>query len=162
MCPVSTGSSPLREVPEAQLLVKQRNTADPQVRERITAALAAVGVDPGRLRFEGSAPDWAAHMAAYSIDLDVDATLGVVPLPPSRPRWAPVRYGRGRCMAKTRRIELRAMSEDRELMDRAAATLGTDRSSFVITSVRAAGSRSPGAVGAHQRPAGAACRVWCG
>ncbi len=44
-------------------------------------------------------------------------------------------------MAKTSRIELRATPEDRELMDRAAALLGTDRSSFMLASVRAAAER---------------------
>jgi len=65
----------LRAVPEARLLVKHRHTADPQVRGRITAALESAGVDPGRIRFEGWAADWAAHMAAYNrIDLALDAT----------------------------------------------------------------------------------------
>lgn len=65
----------LRAVPEARLLVKHRHTADPQVRARITAALESAGVDPGRIRFEGWAADWAAHMAAYNrIDLALDAT----------------------------------------------------------------------------------------
>ncbi|MGB5134626.1 MAG: tetratricopeptide repeat protein [Prochlorococcaceae cyanobacterium] len=65
----------LRAVPEARLLVKHRHSADPQVRERITAALEAAGVDPARLRFEGWAAHWAAHMAAYNrIDLALDAT----------------------------------------------------------------------------------------
>ncbi len=65
----------LHAVPEAQLLVKHRHTADPQVRERITGTLAAAGVDPARVRFEGWAADWAAHMAAYNrIDLALDAT----------------------------------------------------------------------------------------
>jgi uncharacterized protein (DUF1778 family) len=44
-------------------------------------------------------------------------------------------------MAKTSRIELRATPEDRELVDRAAALLGTDRSSFILASVRAAAER---------------------
>jgi predicted O-linked N-acetylglucosamine transferase (SPINDLY family) len=65
----------LRAVPEARLLVKHRHTADPQVRGRITAALESAGVDPGRLRFEGWAADWTAHMAIYNrIDLALDAT----------------------------------------------------------------------------------------
>lgn len=47
-----------------------------------------------------------------------------------------------RCfMGKTSRIELRATPEDRELMDRAAAALGTDRSSFMLASARAAAER---------------------
>ncbi len=34
--------------------------------------------------------------------------------------------------AKTSRIELRATEDDRDLLDRAAAALGTDRSSFLL------------------------------
>jgi uncharacterized protein (DUF1778 family) len=34
--------------------------------------------------------------------------------------------------AKTSRIELRATEDDRNLLDRAAAALGTDRSSFLL------------------------------
>lgn len=43
--------------------------------------------------------------------------------------------------AKTSRIELRASEEDRDLLDRAAAALGTDRSSFVLTHGRLAAQR---------------------
>ncbi len=72
---LSYWAAALRAVPEAELLVKHRHTADAGVRERITTTLAASGVDPARLRFEGWAPDWAAHMAAYNrIDLALDAT----------------------------------------------------------------------------------------
>ena len=34
--------------------------------------------------------------------------------------------------AKTSRIELRATEDDRDLLDRAATALGTDRSSFLL------------------------------
>ncbi|MEX1318083.1 MAG: hypothetical protein AB1Z22_13290, partial [Synechococcaceae cyanobacterium] len=65
----------LLAVPEARLLVKHRHTADPQVRARITSTLAAAGVVPERVRFEGWAADWADHMATYNrIDLALDAT----------------------------------------------------------------------------------------
>jgi len=43
--------------------------------------------------------------------------------------------------AKTRRIELRATETDRDLLDRAAAALGTDRSSFLLTQGRLAAQR---------------------
>lgn len=43
--------------------------------------------------------------------------------------------------AKTSRIELRATPEDRELLDRAAAALGTDRSSFVLANALPAAQR---------------------
>jgi uncharacterized protein (DUF1778 family) len=42
---------------------------------------------------------------------------------------------------KTCRIELRATAEDRDLLDRAAAALGSDRSSFVLDNVRLAAQR---------------------
>jgi uncharacterized protein (DUF1778 family) len=48
--------------------------------------------------------------------------------------------------AKTSRIELRASEADRALLDHAAAALGTDRSSFLLSQ----GPAGPGA------PAGAA------
>jgi len=42
---------------------------------------------------------------------------------------------------KSSRIELRATEDDRELLDRAAAALGTDRSSFLLTQGRLAAQR---------------------
>ncbi|MEY3544385.1 MAG: hypothetical protein RLZZ247_542, partial [Cyanobacteriota bacterium] len=39
----------------------------------------------------------------------------------------------GQRPAKTSRIELRATENDRNLLDRAATALGTDRSSFLLT-----------------------------
>ena len=43
--------------------------------------------------------------------------------------------------AKTSRIELRATEDDRDLLDRAAAALGTDRSSFLLAQGRLAAHR---------------------
>lgn len=43
--------------------------------------------------------------------------------------------------AKTSRIELRATEADRDLLDRAAASLGTDRSSFLLSQGRLAAQR---------------------
>ena len=42
---------------------------------------------------------------------------------------------------KTSRIELRASDGDRELLDRAAAVIGTDRSSFLLNQGRLAAQR---------------------
>ena len=42
---------------------------------------------------------------------------------------------------KTSRIELRASEADRELLDRAAAAIGTDRSSFLLNQGRLAAQR---------------------
>ncbi|QPN59158.1 DUF1778 domain-containing protein [Synechococcus sp. CBW1002] len=44
-------------------------------------------------------------------------------------------------LAKTSRIELRATEHDRDLLDRAAAALGTDRSSFLLAQGRLAAQR---------------------
>ncbi len=44
----------------------------------------------------------------------------------------------GQRPAKTSRIELRATEDDRDLLDRAAAALGTDRSSFLLSHGRLA------------------------
>ena len=43
--------------------------------------------------------------------------------------------------AKPSRIELRATEDDRDLLDRAAAALGTDRSSFLLAQGRLAAQR---------------------
>ncbi len=43
--------------------------------------------------------------------------------------------------AKTSRIELRATEDDRDLLDRAAAALGTDRSSFLLAQGHLAAQR---------------------
>ena len=43
--------------------------------------------------------------------------------------------------AKPSRIELRATEDDRDLLDRAAAALGTDRSSFLLAQGRLADQR---------------------
>ena len=47
----------------------------------------------------------------------------------------------GHRLAKTSRIELRATEDDRDLLDRAAAALGTDRSSFLLSQGRLAAQR---------------------
>jgi len=47
----------------------------------------------------------------------------------------------GRRAAKTSRIEHRASENDRNLLDRAAAALGTDRSSFLLAQGRLAAQR---------------------
>ena len=48
---------------------------------------------------------------------------------------------RGSGAAKTSRIELRASEDDRDLLDRAAAALGVDRSSFLLSQARLAAQR---------------------
>jgi uncharacterized protein (DUF1778 family) len=47
----------------------------------------------------------------------------------------------GQRLAKTSRIELRATEDDRDLLDRAATALGTDRSSFLLAQGRLAAQR---------------------
>jgi len=48
---------------------------------------------------------------------------------------------KGHRPAKTSRIELRATEDDRDLLDRAATALGTDRSSFLLAQGRLAAQR---------------------
>jgi len=57
----------------------------------------------------------------------------VVPLTSAKPQ--------GHRPAKTSRIELRATEDDRDLLDQAAAALGTDRSSFLLAQGRLAAQR---------------------
>jgi uncharacterized protein (DUF1778 family) len=47
----------------------------------------------------------------------------------------------GHRQTKTSRIELRATEDDRDLLDRAATALGTDRSSFLLAQGRLAAQR---------------------
>ena len=47
----------------------------------------------------------------------------------------------GQRPAKTSRIELRTTEDERDLLDRAATALGTDRSSFLLTQGRLAAQR---------------------
>ena len=47
----------------------------------------------------------------------------------------------GQRPAKTSRIELRATEDERDLLDRAATALGTDRSSFLLAQGRLAAQR---------------------
>jgi uncharacterized protein (DUF1778 family) len=63
--------------------------------------------------------------------------------PASPPATRPSRRqaGKGSGPAKTSRIELRATEDDRDLLDRAAAALGTDRSSFLLAQGRLAAQR---------------------
>ncbi len=60
---------------------------------------------------------------------------------PSASRPARAQSGKGSGPAKTSRIELRATEDDRNLLDRAAAALGTDRSSFLLAQGRLAAQR---------------------
>lgn len=76
--------------------------------------------------------------AAERTDLNKRRTLSV------RFRWLVVMAStkpQGHRPAKTSRIELRASEDDRDLLDRAAAALGTDRSSFLLTQGRLAAQR---------------------
>ena len=63
------------------------------------------------------------------------------PASPSASRPARAQSGKGSGPAKTSRIELRASEDDRNLLDRAAAALGTDRSSFLLAQGRLAAQR---------------------
>lgn len=65
----------LRAVPDARLLLKDRSTADGEIRERIEQTLAAEGIDAGKIEYLPHQGTWLEHMACYNrIDLALDAT----------------------------------------------------------------------------------------
>ena len=65
----------LQSVPSAKLLLKDKYCAVSSVRERILRPLAALGVDPGRVRFIDRMPNWHAHMDLYNqVDIALDTT----------------------------------------------------------------------------------------
>lgn len=65
----------LQSVPSAQLLLKDKSCVDSSVRERIVQPLAALGVDPGRIRFIDRMADWHDHMDLYNqVDIAFDTT----------------------------------------------------------------------------------------
>jgi len=80
------------------------------------------------LRAVGAAPPFHGW-APYT----VRTLRAVVALTSTKPQ--------GHRPAKTSRIELRASEDDRNLLDRAAAALGTDRSSFLLAQGRLAAQR---------------------
>jgi uncharacterized protein (DUF1778 family) len=91
------------------------------------SAAGALGIQNHCRSLRGCRP--VSSSAPYSI-----RTFGVVvPLTSTKPP--------GHRPAKTSRIELRATEDDRDLLDRAAAALGTDRSSFLLTQGRLAAQR---------------------
>ena len=65
----------------------------------------------------------------------------VAGITPPAPRGSHRLRGSGSGAAKTSRIELRASEDDRDLLDRAAAALGVDRSSFLLSQARLAAQR---------------------
>lgn len=65
----------LQSVPSANLLLKDKHCAVASVRERILRPLAALGVDPGRIRFVDRATNWHSHMDLYNqVDIALDTT----------------------------------------------------------------------------------------
>lgn len=65
----------LHTLPEAKLLLKTRELADPAKRQRILDALVAHGVLPERIELQdgSSTPSWAEHMAYYDrLDIALD------------------------------------------------------------------------------------------
>lgn len=65
----------LRAVPDSKLLLKWRSYADPVLQARTRAHMAAAGVDPARLLFDGATPH-AAMLAQYG---DIDIALDPFP-----------------------------------------------------------------------------------
>jgi len=65
----------MQSVPSAKLLLKDKNSADSSVRERILQPLAALGVDPARVQFIDRLADWHDHMDLYNqVDIALDTT----------------------------------------------------------------------------------------
>lgn len=65
----------MQSVPSAKLLLKDKNAADPSVRERILQPLADQGVDPTRIQFIDRLADWHDHMDLYNqVDIALDTT----------------------------------------------------------------------------------------
>jgi predicted O-linked N-acetylglucosamine transferase (SPINDLY family) len=65
----------LQSVPSAKLLLKDKNSANSSVRDRILQPLADLGVDPDRVTFIGRLADWHDHMDLYNeVDIAIDTT----------------------------------------------------------------------------------------
>ena len=65
----------MQSVPSAKLLLKDKNSADPSVRERILQPLADQGVHPTRVQFIDRLADWHDHMDLYNqVDIALDTT----------------------------------------------------------------------------------------
>jgi predicted O-linked N-acetylglucosamine transferase (SPINDLY family) len=65
----------LQAVPGSLLLLKDRLTVVPMLREKILKALACFGVDPDRVSFLGKTISWQEHMDAFNlIDIGFDTT----------------------------------------------------------------------------------------
>ena len=79
----------------------------------------------------------AVHCPYIAGGCRLDQHQAAGPAPSRRASTKP----QGHRPAKTSRIELRASEDDRNLLDRAAAALGTDRSSFLLAQGRLAVQR---------------------
>ncbi|MCT0207772.1 tetratricopeptide repeat protein [Synechococcus sp. CS-1332] len=65
----------LQAVPGSLLILKDRLTVVPMLREKILKALACFGVDPDRVSFLGKTISWQEHMDAFNlIDIGFDTT----------------------------------------------------------------------------------------
>lgn len=70
----------LQALPEGCLLLKTRELADSENRQRILDALAALGVEASRIELQDRrvTPDWASHMGYYDrLDIALDPVGGV-------------------------------------------------------------------------------------
>ena len=73
---VETWAEILRGAPEAELLLKSRQLADPGIRERLGGAFRRQGIDDSRLRLLGRIEDRGQHLALYN---EVDVALDTFP-----------------------------------------------------------------------------------
>lgn len=65
----------MQSVPSSRLLLKDKNSADPSVRERLLQPLAHRGVDITRVQFIDRLADWYDHMDLYNqVDIAIDTT----------------------------------------------------------------------------------------
>ena len=67
----------LQSVPSAKLLLKDKNSANSSVRDRIIKGLADLGVEPVRITFIDRLADWHDHMDQYN---DVDIAFDTTPM----------------------------------------------------------------------------------
>jgi predicted O-linked N-acetylglucosamine transferase (SPINDLY family) len=67
----------MNAIPESRLFLKDRQSANSSVQERIRTELGHHGISGERVEFAGHVPDWRSHMALYD---KLDIALDTIPL----------------------------------------------------------------------------------